>query len=141
MQRVYVSIQQQVILYHKGKSGHKLKAGAWTQEMKLRSWSNTIYWFAQFPFIYTPTSPVQGQCCDNGLGPPVSIINQENAPTELTIPNPLGTFSQLRFLLCVILTKTKQTNKQKTPNLIYSPNCWGQNVLTEHGKPTKPVGE
>lgn len=59
----------------------------------------------------------------------------------MTISNSLGAFSQLSFLVCVILTKTEKASKQKTPNLVYYSNCFGQNVLSDNRKQARRVCE
>jgi hypothetical protein len=69
------------------------------QELKQRPWRSAAYWIAHLAVLYKPGPPTQGGTAHSSLGPPTSIINQEDAPTDLSTGQFDGTFSQLKFFL------------------------------------------
>lgn len=65
----------------------ELKAGTWRRERKQSRWGSTVYWLAPGDWLslLVPrrTACPEDDTTHSGLSPPSSIMNQENAPTDL----------------------------------------------------------
>jgi hypothetical protein len=84
-----------------GKPGQELEAETRRQELRQELYWDTAYWLAH-PILlnllsYTAQDLFKGW--HHLQGPPTSIINQENAPTDLSMSNLMDAFSQLIFPL------------------------------------------
>ena len=84
-----------VIIHHSKKSGNELK-----QKQTQGPWKRTAYWPAFSYLSYISQDHLhKGGTAHSGLGPPTSIINQENAPKGLPTGSLMEAIPQLRFSL------------------------------------------
>ena len=69
--------------------GNSSRAGSWKQELKERPWRNAAPWLASpgsFSLFFHTSQDYLPRCgsVPRDMGPPTSIINQENAPMVLS---------------------------------------------------------
>ena len=60
---------------------------------------SSLPWFDLFAFKYEPRLPAQGGLQAQWLGPPISIINQQNTPTVFIQARLMEEISQWKFPL------------------------------------------
>lgn len=70
-------------------------SGTWNQEVKQNTWRNAAYWFAMLIFHSGPRSNIT----NSGLNPHISIVTQENGPTEQLTNNLFVVMTQVTISL------------------------------------------
>lgn len=80
-----------------GKSGQGPGGRNWSCLLTGSLWFTQLSFIYIYRYIYIPELCAQGGTALSGLGPPKSIINQENAPQTCLEANLMEAFSQLRF--------------------------------------------
>lgn len=67
----------------------------WNQAVKQNTWRNAAYWLAMLIFHSGPRSNIT----NSGLNPHISIVTQENGPTEQLTNNLLVVITQVTISL------------------------------------------
>lgn len=104
------------ILYHWGKPGQVLKAGALGLELWQSPWRDAAFWFAStltLSYLSYLTQDYLSGTALPGVGPPPSVRSWESAPQTLPTDqsdggSPSAGAPPLRHSSCVELTETNQ---------------------------------
>lgn len=80
---IWIHATLKITVHHGGKSGQKLKAGAWRQEVNQKPQKKAAYWIALQIHLSSSSQDYLPRGCGtshSGLGPHPSIITQKQMP-------------------------------------------------------------